>query len=88
VAGDPFAVLLADDLMVRQTPIMKQMVSQFGNWRSCILALQDVPREQTQRYGIVSGTAVGQGMVDVTGIVEKPTPELAPTTFEVAGFIS
>jgi UTP--glucose-1-phosphate uridylyltransferase len=85
VAGDPFAVLLADDLMVGQTPIMQQMVAQFAHWRSSILAVQDVPREHTKRYGIVSGSAVGQGVVDVTGIVEKPAPGLAPTTLAVAG---
>jgi UTP--glucose-1-phosphate uridylyltransferase len=85
VAGDPFAVLLADDLMVGQTPIMQQMVAQFAHWRSSILAVQDVPREHTKRYGIVCGSAVGQGVVDVTGIVEKPVPELAPTTLAVAG---
>jgi len=85
VAGDPFAVLLADDLMVGPTPIMQQMVAQFAHWRSSILAVQDVPREHTKRYGIVSGSAVGQGVVDVTGIVEKPAPELAPTTLAVAG---
>jgi UTP--glucose-1-phosphate uridylyltransferase len=85
VAGDPFAVLLADDLMVGQTPIMQQMVAQFAHWCSSILAVQDVPREHTKRYGIVSGSAVGQGVVDVTGIVEKPAPELAPTTLAVAG---
>jgi UTP--glucose-1-phosphate uridylyltransferase len=85
VAGDPFAVLLADDLMVGQTPIMRQMVAQFAHWRSSILAVQDVPREHTKRYGIVSGSTVGQGVVDVTGIVEKPAPELAPTTLAVAG---
>ena len=85
VAGDPFAVLLADDLMVGQKPIMQQMVKQFTRWRSSILAVQDVPREHTTRYGIVSGSAVEQAVVDVTGIVEKPAPELAPTTLAVAG---
>jgi UTP--glucose-1-phosphate uridylyltransferase len=85
VAGDPFAVLLADDLMVGQTPIMQQMVAQFAHWRSSILAVQDVPREHTKRYGIVSGSTVGLGVIDVTGIVEKPAPELAPTTLAVAG---
>lgn len=85
VAGDPFAVLLADDLMVGQTPIMKQMVAQFAHWRSSILAVQDVPREHTKRYGIVSGSAVEHGVVDVMGIIEKPAPELAPTTLAVAG---
>jgi UTP--glucose-1-phosphate uridylyltransferase len=85
VSGDPFAVLLADDLMVGQKPIMQQLVEQFAHLRSSILAVQNVPREHTKRYGIVSGYVVGPGLVDVTGIVEKPTPELASTTMAVVG---
>ena len=85
VAGEPFAVLLADDLMVGKTPIMKQMVEQFAHWRSSILAVQDVPREHTSRYGIVSGNAVQDGVVELRGIVEKPAPEVAPSTLAVAG---
>lgn len=85
VAGEPFAVLLADDLMVGDTPIMQQMVQQFLHWRSSILAVQDVPREHTQRYGVVSGSVVSDGLVDVTGIVEKPAPDVAPSTLAVAG---
>ena len=85
VGTDPFAVLLADDLMVGHTPIMKQMVEQFAHWRSSILAVQDVPREHTKRYGIVSGSVVEDGVVDVSGIVEKPAPDVAPSTLAVAG---
>ncbi len=85
VAGEPFAVLLADDLMVGETPIMAQMVRQFAHWRSSILAVQDVPREHTNRYGIVSGSTVEPDVVDLTGIVEKPSPEQAPSTLAVAG---
>ncbi len=85
VAGEPFAVLLADDLMVGNMPVMAQMVQQFAHWRSSILAVQDVPREHTNRYGIVSGQAVQGGVVDVSGIVEKPAPDLAPSTLAVAG---
>jgi UTP--glucose-1-phosphate uridylyltransferase len=85
VGNEPFAVLLADDLMVGQPSIMAQMVEQFSDWRASILAVQDVPREDTKRYGIVSAENVAQGIVNVTGIVEKPTPEEAPSTLAVAG---
>ena len=85
VANEPFAVLLADDLMVGEPPVMAQMVQQFAHWRSSILAVQDVPREHTNRYGIVSGQVIEEGVVDVTGIVEKPTPDVAPSTLAVAG---
>ena len=85
VGNDPFAVLLADDLMVGQPSIMSQMVEQFNEWRTSILAVQDVPREDTHKYGIVAGTEVNSQMVDVNAIVEKPAPEQAPSTLAVAG---
>ena len=85
VGSEPFAVLLADDLMVGKPPVMAQMVAQYTEWRASILAVQDVPREHTRRYGIVSGREVADGIVDVSGIVEKPEPSVAPTTLAVAG---
>ncbi len=87
VGHEPFAVLLADDLMVSETPIMKQMTEQFAQWRASLFAVQDVPKEHTNRYGIVSGQPVPQApaLVDVSAIVEKPAPEVAPTTLGVVG---
>lgn len=87
IGHEAFAVLLADDLMVSETPIMKQMVGQFAKWRASLFAVQDVPREHTDRYGIVSGQTVPQSseLVDVSGIVEKPAPAIAPTTLGVVG---
>ena len=85
VGNEAFAVLLADDLMVGEPPVMLQMVEQFQEWRASILAVQDVPREHTRRYGIVSGNQIGERLVEVSGIVEKPAPESAPSTLAVAG---
>ncbi|HET8694722.1 MAG TPA: UTP--glucose-1-phosphate uridylyltransferase GalU [Aquabacterium sp.] len=85
VRGEPFAVLLADDLMVGETPVLRQMVEQFEEWRASILAVQEVPYEQTRRYGIVAGTQVNDRLLDVSSIVEKPVPELAPSRLGVAG---
>ena len=85
VGEEAFAVLLADDLMVGEQPVMAQMVDQFAHWRASILAVQDVPRAHTNRYGIVSGKLVADAMVDVAGMVEKPAPDLAPSTLAVAG---
>ena len=85
VRGEPFAVLLADDLMVGDKPILKQMVEQFEEWRASILAVQEVPAEHTKRYGIVAGTVVNDHLMDVTRIVEKPAPEVAPSRLGVAG---
>lgn len=85
VGNEAFAVLLADDLMVGESSITSQMVRQYEEWRASILAVQDVPREETRRYGIVSGTTLNDRLVDVSGIVEKPSPEDAPSTLAVAG---
>ena len=85
VGQEAFALLLADDLMVGQPSITAQMIAQYNEWRASILAVQDVPREETRRYGIVSGSAINDRLVDITGIVEKPSPDEAPSTLAVAG---
>jgi UTP--glucose-1-phosphate uridylyltransferase len=88
VGAEPFAVLLADDLMVGPAggrPVLAQMVEQFDEWQASILAVQEVPAEHTRRYGIVAGRAVNDRLVDVTQIVEKPAPEQAPSRLGVAG---
>ena len=85
VGNHPFAVLLADDLMVGETPILKQMVEQYEEWRVSILAVQEVPTEHTRRYGIVDGTPINERLLDVSAIVEKPAPEDAPSRLGVAG---
>jgi UTP--glucose-1-phosphate uridylyltransferase len=86
VVGDhPFAVLLADDLMVGPTPITQQLMRVHQEHGGSVLAVQDVPRSQVQSYGIVSGTAVNDRLSRISQIVEKPAPELARSTLAVAG---
>jgi UTP--glucose-1-phosphate uridylyltransferase len=85
VVNEPFAVLLADDLMVGEKPILKQMVEVYNEWRASILAVQEVPPEQTKRYGIVAGSPVTDRLMDLTHMVEKPAPEDAPSLLGVAG---
>jgi UTP--glucose-1-phosphate uridylyltransferase len=85
VGSEPFAVLLADDLMVGDPPVLAQMVEQFAEWRASILAVREVPAEHTRRYGIVAGKQVNDRVVDVTHMVEKPAPEDAPSRLGVAG---
>ena len=91
VGNEPFAVLLADDLMVGPPggqPVLAQMAAQFEALQQSLLAVQEVPLAHTRRYGIVAGTAV-DGMNDrlmkVTAMVEKPAPEAAPSRMGVAG---
>jgi UTP--glucose-1-phosphate uridylyltransferase len=85
IGNEPFAVLLADDLMVGDKPILAQMVEQYADTRASILAVQEVPAEHTRRYGIVAGNPVSDRVVEVTRIVEKPAPEVAPSRLGVAG---
>jgi UTP--glucose-1-phosphate uridylyltransferase len=79
VGNEPFAVLLADDLMVHDKPILAQMVEQYAEWRVSILAVQEVPAAHTQRYGIVAGSPVAPRLLNIERIVEKPKPADAPS---------
>ena len=85
VGDEPFAVLLADDLMLGQPPVMAQMVDAYAKVGSSILAVQDVPAHDTKRYGIVDTEGVNGDLVVINGLVEKPAPEVAPSTLAVAG---
>ncbi|GAB3420827.1 UTP--glucose-1-phosphate uridylyltransferase GalU [Massilia agilis] len=88
VGNEPFAVLLADDFMdtdAGNKPVLAQMTELYEYERSSLLAVQDVPREHTRQYGIVSASAYRPDLEVVSGIVEKPQPELAPSTLAVVG---
>ncbi|OGS91321.1 MAG: UTP--glucose-1-phosphate uridylyltransferase [Gallionellales bacterium GWE2_58_10] len=85
VQDEPFAVILADDLIDGEPPIVKQMVDVFRRHQCSILGVQNVPREQTGSYGIVSSTNLEPGVERVNAIVEKPRPEAAPSTLAVVG---
>lgn len=89
IVGDqPFAVLLADDLMVGPAggqPVLAQMADAFESLGRSVLAVQEVPQEQVRRYGIVAGAAAGERLISIERIVEKPAPEAAPSRMGVAG---
>lgn len=88
VGNFPFAVLLADDLMMPGAcgkSVLAQMVEQYNIYHSSILAVQDVPPEHTKRYGIVAGSALEDRLVKVSTIVEKPEPAKAPSSLGVVG---
>jgi len=88
IGNEPFAVLLADDFMDTDAgvkPVLAQMTDLYAYERSSILAVQDVPRENTRQYGIVSASTYRPGLELVSGIVEKPAPDVAPSTLAVVG---
>ena len=92
IVGDqPFAVLLADDLMtgpegmVGSQNVLQQMVCAYQELGCSMLAVQEVPQDQVRRYGIVAGQSVGQRLIRIERIVEKPEPQDAPSCMGVAG---
>ncbi len=85
VGDEPFAVILADDLIDAQVPVMKQMALVHAKTGGSVIAVQDVPREDTSSYGIVSAERVSPGLSRMSAIVEKPKPDDAPSTLGVVG---
>ena len=85
VGPEPFAVLLADDLMYGEPPVTQQMCEIFNAQQCSVLGVQEVPRDQTCSYGIVRTEGWGTSTDIIRGIVEKPRPEDAPSTLAVIG---
>ena len=86
--GEPFAVLLADDLMQGEAGgpnVLKQMVQAYERLGNSVIAVQEVPLDHVKRYGIVAGVADGDRLLKVQHIVEKPSPDKAPSRLAVAG---
>jgi UTP--glucose-1-phosphate uridylyltransferase len=85
IGDEPFAVLLADDLLDADPPVVRQMVDVFDYYHCSVLGVQDVPRAETRSYGIVASRPLAERVEQVSAIVEKPKPEDAPSTLAVVG---
>ena len=85
VGNEPFAVLLADDLLDGEPAVMRQMVDVYDYYKCSVLGVQQVPREDTRSYGIVASKPLKEDLEAVHAIVEKPKPEEAPSTLAVVG---
>ena len=85
IGEEPFAILLADDLIDGQPPVMRQMVQQYDFYQCSVLGVQQVEPAETASYGIVDATLLDDRVSRVNAIVEKPKPEDAPSTLGVVG---
>lgn len=85
VGEEPFAVILADDLIDGEIPVMKQMVDLYDYYHSSIVGVQNVAADETASYGIVSAQPMADRLSKIDLIVEKPQPENAPSTLGVVG---
>jgi len=88
VGDNPFAVLLADDLCFGDEDgdgILKQMTKLYNQFRCSIVAIQEVPADQTHKYGVIAGDSMKDGLYRITDMVEKPAPEDAPSNLAIIG---
>lgn len=85
VGDEPFAVLLADDLVRSERPVLSQMVQRFCRLRASMVAVMEVPTEETDKYGIISGKDIEDNVIQIDGLVEKPLPSEAPSNLAIIG---
>src|SRR5579884_1761278 len=85
VGDEPFAVLLVDDLMVGEPPALKEMVEAYEMTGGNLVAVVEVPREQTRRYGVHDVVSDDGRLARARGVVEKPEPDAAPSTLTIIG---
>jgi UTP--glucose-1-phosphate uridylyltransferase len=85
VRDEPFAVILADDLLDGDKPVMKQMTELHAHYGSSIIGVEAIAPEQSRSYGVVSGMPIDKRLLKLNGIVEKPAPEEALSNMGVVG---
>ncbi len=85
VGNEPFAVLLGDEIFDASVPCIKQLIDCYEEHGTTVVGTKEVPREETSRYGIVTGEELSSSLMKVTDLIEKPDPAEAPSTRAVVG---
>ncbi|MDR5761129.1 UTP--glucose-1-phosphate uridylyltransferase GalU [Caballeronia sp. LZ035] len=85
IGEQPFAVMLADDLLHAPQPVMKQLVEVFDHYHSSVIGVERIAREDSASYGVIEGREWEEDVIKMSGIVEKPQPALAPSNLGVVG---
>ena len=86
IGDQPFAVILADDLCYNaEKGVLMQMVELYKYYRCSIVAVEEVPRNETNKYGVIAGDEISEGIIRVNNMVEKPKPEEAPSNLAIIG---
>ena len=85
IGDEPFAVLLGDDIVVGETPCLKQLIQRYDQTGSSVIGVQVVSDEETQRYGIIEGTRIGAELFQVIDLIEKPAAGTAPSNLAIMG---
>ncbi|SFM53166.1 UTP--glucose-1-phosphate uridylyltransferase GalU [Marinobacter zhejiangensis] len=88
IGDNPFAVVLADDFCVADEEgegVLTQMVKLYNQFRCSIVAIEEVPQNETHKYGVIAGESMKDGLYRITDMVEKPAPEEAPSNLAIIG---
>ncbi|AET89652.1 MULTISPECIES: UTP--glucose-1-phosphate uridylyltransferase GalU [Caballeronia] len=85
VGDNPFAVILADDLLYGKPPVMSQMIEVFDHYHSSVIGVEEIPQQDSKSYGIIDGKEWEDNIFKLSGIVEKPEPAVAPSNLGVVG---
>ncbi|MBN2209208.1 MAG: UTP--glucose-1-phosphate uridylyltransferase GalU [Candidatus Coatesbacteria bacterium] len=85
VGNEPFAVLLGDDVIYGQTPCLKQMIDAYSRYRCPVIALERIEGAEISRFGVIEGHLVEDRLYKLTGMVEKPSREDAPSDLAIIG---
>ncbi|MBU2705175.1 UTP--glucose-1-phosphate uridylyltransferase GalU [Zooshikella marina] len=86
IGDEPFAVVLADDLCIHPDDgVLSQMVRLYNQFRCSIVAIQEVPKDQTHKYGVIAGDIIREDLFRITDMIEKPKPENAPSNLAIIG---
>lgn len=85
VGDEPFAVLLADDIIDSQVPCLQQLLDVFEEKQESVIALLRVPQEEVHRYGIIKGEETAPRQYTIQGMIEKPAPDVAPSQLAIIG---
>jgi len=85
VGDHPFAVVLADDLLDGEPPVLSQMVEVFDHYHSSVIGVETIKPEESRSYGVVDGKEWEENIIKLSGIIEKPAPEDAPSNLGVVG---
>lgn len=85
IGNEPFAVFFADDVIESEVPCMKQMMEVYERYKCSVVAVQRIPKEDVPRYGVIEGKQLDDRVYRIYGMVEKPSPEEAPSDLGIVG---
>lgn len=85
VGNEPFAVLLGDTIMDSVIPVTQQLIDTYDQYKGTVIAVEEVPADKVNRYGIVGGTTLSDSIMELSTLIEKPAIDAAPSNLAIAG---